>query len=327
MKIKVVSPTHIGSGSRYAVFDYIFKNGKVRIIDYEKAYVEDVRVRKLIDSGRFDPKVVSHYKYEIDSFCEPSREILEHIKIGGKPYIPGSSLKGTIRTAILWKYLKDNNKKIKSRKELDNVEKEFFREAYDDFMKFLLVRDTDTVSIDKLGVYEILVLTEREENGQVYMEPKPKRRTYLESLKPGTELNLEIKIIKKLKSTERKLAYLTNWTDVVAEFSKHIVEIELRFFKDRNQKGEFDELLNFIENVKSEIDSGEILFRLGHSTGWLWKTIGSLLTSKERIEVANKLKLNRGKKGRDFPKTRRVVLENKKEKKYKWLPGWIKVSH
>ena len=328
MKIEVISPAHIGSGSRFATLDYFYQNGKVRIIDYERAYINDERVRRLVDSGRFDPRVASrYYKYEVNAFCNPDREIFEHIKVAGRPYIPGSSLKGAIRTAILWKYLRDNNKKIKNRKELSQVERGFFgRSAHEDFMKFLLVRDTDSTSLYNLAIYETVILTEKTGSNKLYMEPKTIKtrsgtrtiKIYTESLKPGTKLRGEIRARKGVK-----LEYLENWAEAVAEFSKHVIEIEREFFKIRNLAGEFDAILNFIDDVGSKLDSGETLLRLGFSTGWLWKTIGSLLTREERVELASKLQLNRGRKGRDFPKTRRVIRENGT---YRWLPGWIKIT-
>lgn len=329
MRIKVISPTHVGSGSRYAIFDYLYQNGKVRIIDYERAYLENEKIRRLIDGGKFDPRAASRYcKYEVDSFCAPDREILEHIKVAGKPYIPGSSLKGTIRTALLWKYLRDSNKKIRSKEELTHIEKGFFGgSAHDDFMKFLLVRDSHSVSLDNLAVYETVILTEKVKNDKLWMEPKTiKTRTeirpikiYTESLKPNTELNnVEIEV----KSKNEKSKYLENWDNILAEFSKHVIGIEREFFERRNLTGELDTVLNFIDDIILKLDSGEILFRLGFSTGWLWKTIGSLLTKNERIELASKLQLNRGRKGKDFPKTRRVIRENGE---YRWLPGWVQL--
>ncbi|RLI81062.1 type III-A CRISPR-associated RAMP protein Csm5 [Archaeoglobales archaeon] len=288
MKIEVISPVHVGSGSGHATFDYFYQNGKVRIIDYERAYREDERIRRLIDSGRFDPRAASrYYKYEVDAFCNPDREIFEHIKVTGRPYIPGSSLKGTIRTAILWKYLRDNNKKVKSKEELSRIEKELFgKSAHDDFMKFLLVRDTDSVSLDNLAVYETIILTEKVENGKLCMKPKTiKTKTgirpikiYTESLKPGTELSVEIKPRKN-----GKLKYLENWAGAVAEFSKHIIEIEREFFEVRNLVGEFDVVLNFIDDVRSKLDSGEILFRLGFSTGGCGKQLDRC--SRKRREL------------------------------------------
>jgi len=302
----VFSPTHIGSGDRLTRIDYVYRNGEVRVIDYEKAWSEDERIRKMIELGRFDPKIaINYYKYKLDAFCKPDGEIMEHIKILGRPYIPGSSLKGTIRTALLWNYLKEKGLKIKSRKELRRIEQELFDR---NLMRRLIVRDSEMLSVKDLGVYEIVILSER--NGKT-LEEKMLRtgrsiKIYVESLKPGTKLKIDLKG--------------DNWKDKLLEFSKFVLSIDRKFFEERND-GRLDDILKFIDDVESKLNSGRILFRIGFSTGWLWKTVGSLLTREERLELAKKLKLSR-KLGTDFPKTRRVIVYNGV---YRWLPGWLEI--
>lgn len=321
MKLEIVTPTHVGSGSAYMEIDYVYRNGKVRIVDYEKAYIQDKRVQKAIDNGKFNPNIaLNYYKYEIDAFCRPTGRILEHIKLGVKPYIPGSSIKGAIRTAILWKYLKDNNKKVRNLKELKKAENEIFGSTpYNDIMKFLIVCDSQPVSLSNLAVYRSEVLSETTENGKLTMQPKS-FRIYTESLKPNTVLEWNIKV----KDGGKNNKYIKKWDKSIIEFSKEVIRIEENFFKERNAKGQFNALLKHIDKIKSKLESGEVFMRIGFSTGWLWKTVGALLDNKERVHAAEKLKINRGKRGKDFPKTRRVIVENKK---YTMLPGWVKISY
>jgi len=315
--LRVVSPTHVGSGNKLTRIDYIHRNGRIRIIDYEKAWSENERIRRMIEAGRFDPRIASnYYKYEVDAFCKPEGDILEHIKILGRPYIPGSSVKGAVRTALLWKFLKDKNLKIKSKEELKRVEREFFASHNGDLMRLLLVRDSEPVEIESLGIYETVILSER--NGT--LEEKLLRsgrilKIHTESLKPNTELKIDIRV----KSKE-----LEDWKDKLSEFSKFVLSIDRAFFEERND-GKFDKILKFIDEIERLIDSGKVLFRLGFSTGWLWKTVGSLLTKDERLEIAKKLRLSR-KFGSDFPKTRRVIVDYEKSNRiYKWLPGWLEI--
>ena len=317
MILRVVSPTHIGSGDKLTRIDYIHRNGKIRIIDYEKAWNENEKIRKMIEAGRFDPRIASnYYKYEVDAFCKPEGDILEHIKILGRPYIPGSSVKGAVRTALLWKYLKDKNLKVKSKEELRRVEKEFFASHSGDLMRFFLVRDSKPAEIESLGIYETIILSERDR--QLEEKALKSGRTlkiYTESLKPDTKLEIDIKVNDK---------NLEDWMDKLSEFSKFVLSIDRKFFEDRND-GRFDRILKFIDEIESKLNSGRILFRLGFSTGWLWKTVGSLLTREERLEIAKKLRLSR-KFGSDFPKTRRVIVDYEKSSRtYKWLPGWLEI--
>lgn len=304
MKIRVVTPTHIGSGGVITKLDYIVMNGKVRVIDYYKAWEMNKRIREKIERGIFDPRECkNYYKYEVNGFCNPRGDIHEHIKVSGKPYIPGSSLKGAIRTALIWKYLKDRGMKVKTPNELKKVEA-----VFTDLMRFLVIRDSESVDLNNLGVYEIAILSEK---GGSSVEKEFK--LYVESLKPNTEL--EIEIITKDKNVE----ILQDWENTLLEFSKYVLKIDKEFIESKND-GRFDELIKSLEYIEDKLESGRILFRLGFSTGWLWKTVGSLLSRSERIEIAKKFRLSR-RFGTDFPKTRRVVVCNG----YKWLPGWVEM--
>ncbi len=324
MILRVISPIHIGSGDKLTRIDYLYRNGKVRVIDYEKAWSENERIRKMIEAGRFDPRTASnYYKYEVDAFCKPDRDILEHIKILGKPYIPGSSLKGAVRTALLWKYLRDKGSKVRSIEELKKVEREFFTSNKGDLMRFFLVRDSEPVEIENLGIYETVILTER--NGQSLEEKTlgggRTLKIYTESLKPNTKLEMGVGV------NSKEFKELEDWKDKLLEFSRFVLSIDKEFFEKRND-GRFDKILRFIDEIEGKLDSGKVLFRIGFSTGWLWKTVGSLLTKDERLEVAKKLRLSR-KFGTDFPKTRRVIVDYERSPKnsrsYKWLPGWLEI--
>jgi len=322
--LRVISPTHIGSGDKLTRIDYFYRDGRVRVIDYERAWSENERIRKMIEAGRFDPRVASNYcKYEVDAFCKPDRDILEHIKVLGRPYIPGSSLKGAVRTALLWKYLRDRGLKVKSIEELKKVEREFFASDKGDLMRFFLVRDSEPVEIKNLGIYETVILTEK--NSQTLEEKSlgggRTLKIYTESLKPDTKLEIDVRV------NSKEFKELEDWKDKLLEFSRFVLSIDKEFFEKRND-GRFDRILKFIDEIEGKLDSGKVLFRLGFSTGWLWKTVGSLLTKVERLEVAKKLRLSR-KFGTDFPKTRRVIVDyekpSKKDKTYKWLPGWLEI--
>ncbi|MCS7121447.1 MAG: type III-A CRISPR-associated RAMP protein Csm5 [Archaeoglobaceae archaeon] len=325
MKLKIKTPTHIGSGSRYEPIDYIYDEddgdrGKVYIIDYEKVFKEEIFDKEKPDFEKIKEKIkeigVERFtKYKIDSFCSKPGRILEHIKSAGKPYIPGSSLKGTIRTAIFWKYIMEEKKidkieKIaseqgwkKAKKEFDSIEKEFFGEN-NDFIRFIFVSDSSLANPEDLAVYEIKVLSEQKNK----LEKIEKIRIFVEALKPGTELHFDLKI----KNYENK--YLKSWKRILLEFSKYVVEkVEIPYLKKLNEKN----LLTSLESILSDMNKGKILFRIGFSTGWLWKTIGSLLDDKKRVKLAKELKLAR-RFGSSFPKTRRVIGEHE-------FPGWVEI--
>ncbi len=316
MKIRIVSPLHIGNGNQLLDIDYVYENGKVKVVDYDLAYEKgDINIKRMLERGIFNPNQVKKFvKYELDAYCTIPRRarINELIKMEHGIYIPGSSVKGAIRTAILWKYLKDKNIKVKSREMLKRVERELFGEPHQDFMKFFRVADSNILPIENAAVYSIAILTEKTVNGKIKLEPKP-FSIIVECIKPRVEFDIDI-------ATKDKR--LENWDKVVTEFSKYVLEIEKEFFKARND-GSLDNLINWIEKLKDRLESGEILLRIGFGTGWLWKTVGSLLSKEERLEVGYRLGLNRGRRGKDFPKTRRVIVE---KNKFSSLPSWVEIK-
>lgn len=133
MKISVLSPVYIGSGEKIGKKEYIYlpRTHRVIIPDMEKMYAglrkthsEKEYVDYMLKDGRYGLEVwlkQNGYKekdfqawarYELDAgdrIAEDTRgrnqkpmEIMSFIKDAyGLPYVPGSSLKGMIRTALL----------------------------------------------------------------------------------------------------------------------------------------------------------------------------------------------------------------------------------
>lgn len=128
LELEVLSPLHIDTGKTISPrYDYVFDESRsvVRVIDLDslldqeqKIDVEDL-VRRMSQEG-FQ---IGHYlknmrissteveRYHVFSRSDPGdKEIKVAIKdVYNRAYIPGTSLKGAIRTALLWKLLKSNN--------------------------------------------------------------------------------------------------------------------------------------------------------------------------------------------------------------------------
>lgn len=188
MKMKVLTPVHIGTGQAYSPHEYVFHQGKksgshyvVRIDmgkffnsldeNQKKRYIEQVRTDNNFSLNKFfkDESIgnlqdIHRYLIHREKNVLPKSisKIRECIRTADTPYIPGSSIKGAIRTALLWKYFSDNPRKAvdKLKDELrGRVNKKFFgkdltdrvfaykvdrNNRYDpknDVMKFLLVSD------------------------------------------------------------------------------------------------------------------------------------------------------------------------------------------
>ncbi len=127
-EIEVISPVHIGSGGaispiEYVVEDNFYRADMDRIFEDERfdtnRFIEGAKGGALY-LGRFASELAKeHVRYALDIshstktnlqglIGSRSSTVREFIKTKDDAYIPGSSIKGAIRTAILWWALKNN---------------------------------------------------------------------------------------------------------------------------------------------------------------------------------------------------------------------------
>ncbi|AIG97432.1 CRISPR type III-A/MTUBE-associated RAMP protein Csm5 [Archaeoglobus fulgidus DSM 8774] len=339
--IETLTPVHVGSGDKYLAVDFTILDGKVIFIDIpkifewlaergdnpfkvaEKIAKGDLRVEDLVDPYSFKLKEVPF------TGEKRRREILRHIHTAGKLYIPGSSIKGAIRTVLLWKAVKEDTKllnfaintiKEETRKQRvsanllrrldDKLENRVFRDSNldkkpvkkpgdpkNDLMRGLRV--TDTTSFKKQRVYEVNVLG-------------TDLSILAECIDAGDVAEVEINI------DEFTVSYLNeklDFDDVVEasmDFARELVQKELEYKRySKETKQEFKNLLK----------SRGLILRLGWGVGWYSTTIGMLLITHPEFENPSKYclrkKLGLGRKprsmrtSRNFPATRKVTSDGK----------------
>lgn len=341
LTLKVESPLHIGSGETYVEMDFIADKGSIKLIDYEKLlemveFSEEVmdKLIKATETGEVKNKITEIFGIDKSQISfskvmnligkEPKKslKIQKHIQTLGRAYIPGSSIKGFLRTAVLFKFLEENPdvllvsiQKLKKRLSrgrnpsrlrkfaANEIEKTVFGSTpHKDIFRSLRV--TDSSFAENTAVYEVRII------GNPQTIP-----LYLECISPGEILNCKVQIDESIKETDGKLKDLT--FDYVVE--------SVRFFTEQLIKEE-KTYRNYPPDVfrfYSEIE-GRDLMRLGHSTGYFSKTIGLLLKNLDESEfdfIRRKFKMGKnpktGRTVRDFPKTRRITAETKQPL------GWI----
>jgi CRISPR-associated protein Csm5 len=290
LKIKNLTTTFIGSGNKISQWE-VFPSGKtVKIIKFDRlvnqlknrAKVSPQKIRNLFlrisriiyqsavhpvnareyiqiiqDSGLRIEELWADYSIPIDDRATFFKEIEEFIKTQEKVYIPGSEIKGAIRTAIFY-YLLTTNPKIWSAfieefKKYENLlrnesflkkfalhwenkifagEKSSFNpqktspKGKEDLLKFLVVRDSQLRKPE-----EVLILR------QIYLKnSKRKLNVWIESLREKASFNLTIiwrdKELKKflekeLSSIDPSLKQF--WTNLNIE---KILEILDRYTRD-----------------------------------------------------------------------------------------------
>ena len=124
--IETLSPLHIGTGNTLRRgYDFDVHDGKTWVVNDEtlaellygyegfESLVAGAPLRDLLSSDDFQADSVL-FRYVMDGEPEAqstNAEVREQIKdVWDRPYIPGSSLKGALRTALLYALYEVNNK-------------------------------------------------------------------------------------------------------------------------------------------------------------------------------------------------------------------------
>lgn len=124
LNLRTVSPVHIGSGTEISPSEYWYdpKGRQVHRLnlesltrdpefaEYLEKFVEEAAQARQID--RFVPKEIlaRHIRYSLPAPGGAHYPIKALIKSGGRVMIPGSSIKGSLLSAVLWKVLKEKGR-------------------------------------------------------------------------------------------------------------------------------------------------------------------------------------------------------------------------
>lgn len=326
IKLKVVTPVFIGGGSDGVVnkSKYIFNPGeeKIHFIDETKwadflgrnnlvdDYMRYVRNsfsfktnknsvnldRWLQGKGISRNRIREFIKYSLD-LGEYDRKILNDINcfIKGpdqKPYIPGSSIKGAIRTAVLFWYIKSNRSKFMSDwnkikrialfskkgfvwdigKILRSIEERILcrssafqsgNRTIKDIFRGVSVSDSETIETENLILLQKTDLSTYTKNGN-NLKKLPLFREYL---KPETEAMFSITVDRQfldnfqLKSVKDLLGCMQFMRDSIVE------------------SGVYDIFYKYGDFSLKEIESIEYPLNIGGGAGFHSKTVLSALAA------------------------------------------------
>ncbi|HII61489.1 type III-A CRISPR-associated RAMP protein Csm5 [Pyrococcus horikoshii] len=366
---EVLTPLHIGNGNELTPVDFYPLGDRIIVLDTEKLINDllrlGVEVEELLDFLRnppgslylwrgyleklhLDPRNYARYSLRIrGELGRESSRIKEFIKIKGKPYIPGTSLKGAIRTAVLYKVLKDCGDVPtvvealgKYGKTTGNIIRAITHPGNQDLLDYYLfylgrgnVRGKQADDILEAIVFGF------EAERRFRYEPKrdPMKALivrdsrlipldnlsvyevrvvgwgssipiWVEALDPGTRFEAEVKVDRELLRIGSDYFNGLLWHCLAGEdFEEFVWKAVEEFY------GELAKL----DNVK-ERD----VIRLGWGSGWISMTVGILLMRKRGWErVRRKLGLGKNphtnKIVERFPKTKRLANGQPM--------GWIKI--
>jgi len=349
LKIKTLSPVAILDGDKLSPYIEVVndkKNKKIIVLDIEKMNdifsKDERRYNKYLNILK-NKSANSRDKYSIESFLNDNNIKLESVKLKeinykfgirnvteistcikskGYPFIPGSTLKGAIRTSVLFNKIDEThlNKLINASKLHNYIGEDVFRKyaknVSDDIFKNLIIRDTDInkdlktelVNMRSFNLYKCIKDNKFELDMPQLIEAIDKEKCLNSQLIIKNNAFNEIELYTHINSY-----YATILEDEINRLEKLDLEEKNILINQCNI------LLNKINEFK--INKNGFIMRIGKNKGFFYNTLDEKLSDKELYEFIDKFnKKHRG--VGEFPTTRWVSCD---EDSVKEMIGWIEV--
>lgn len=340
--LEIISPVHIDSGRGDLVVDYDFTVGReIYVIDRDIMWEmvdESIWSREGLDARLSNLLKPNQYatcaRYRLNNPVGANiAKIKEQVKTPqGQLYIPGSSLKGAIRTALAFAMVDAGVITVSTRDLGRNprfaaqyIESSLFGpNPNSDLLRALHISDSEPVDIDgNLRLYSVSIYSLR---GDELRSKGNQFHFYVEALPRDATLNFSIRIdeyllrSKQLKF-DRQRDWLVNFVRHCNTFAGALIEAELEFYEFYRM----NPLRQFYQSLKQQFDQlnfdRECLLQMSWGTGWGAKTVGVGLTNAVFDEVRSRFRLGR-KNEEEFPKSRRLIESGNAPQ----MPmGWVKL--
>jgi CRISPR-associated protein Csm5 len=380
--VTTLSPLHIGSGERLREgFDFIAHEGAVWIPnqgalmgavldvaghgrDLAEAAtmitgktLYELRDRGWLREDHFDPaRHLFHYRLPgHTSTANKQGELHEEIKdLYRRPYLPGSTLKGSLRTLIAQEAVRSRKLSVTVNR-LDYrpkfatlpVEREIFgRNPNFDLLRALQVGDSAPVGVEALGLATARLFPPEADRDKLGID--------VEATVPGTRFALDIAVDEYLLSDSRtarlrfgdRRSWLFDLAKIGKRQAKRRVLDEVNYFKAIPQPGgKTPPALQFYARlvkmlVEEELAADEFLLQLGWGAGWDSKTLDGELRKDptDFARIINKFHLAEGpqrgfkrgdgsefKPGDTYPATRKLATMSQLRLADQPM-GWVKVK-
>jgi len=347
VKLSTLTPVNIGNGETLSQFcDYIYDNGFVYYLDFDliaqelsklpagdrlidefvaivrnqagKSVKNRFRIKSFLGKIGLDFKRLA--SKEIPADDEIKEQIQLQVKTGGRPYIPGSSLKGAIRTAIVnYFFTEESERNIQSTKRY--IGQDILGEYDKDILKFLQVSDTMPFEEEDLRIVKFYRFTFKSESMDI---PVVK-----EVIPPGRESTFTIGFkVRKAHQVDSRFEFLEGEKasllfEIINVYTRKNVENELKELK-RSSGSELQAVKEFYASLLDAIDTADVTkeayFRIGSGKTFYDNTIAHKLSEPflKQIIKSNYKKVDL----KFFPKTRSLALYDGKN----MAPGWVKLE-
>lgn len=301
--INILSPIHIGSNNSYTANEYLFVDDKVyriNIVDFYNS-LNDRNKEKFInliqgdnfslsDLEYIDEDLLKTFsRYYLISKCNKypiynNVEVESAIKSFNQLYIPGSSIKGAIKTALLYEAIHLDQVPILIDKILFNnyhrFINDFFTSSLEDatifynILRFLQIDDSSNFNNDS---HLHQAVNWHAEIKQKKMYRKGAQTRYVETIPELNTLNTVMTInydkdfFQELNFNDEteKLLTIKKISESLFSFAKDFINFETKFFS----KFQMDDAVKFYEKLKKINDYNKPLIILGGLNGVFAKTI------------------------------------------------------
>ncbi|HQM85961.1 MAG TPA: type III-A CRISPR-associated RAMP protein Csm5 [bacterium] len=339
--LETITPVHVGSGEEYIngldfIGDIFFDINRLmreastdsKMMNNLCNEIEKGNLRNFYNSNRELFSKISEKKSIPNSIS--GQNIKKHIKTNGKIYLPGSSIKGAIRTAIAAHYAfgenernrqnsinyfnEEKKEKVNQKTADQNLMNSIFgRDPKENLMRILSVTDSEILNSSK--IYEMRIL------GSSSMRDT---KLFYEMIPDKTKIKCNLSIDEFLSFEEhrqkaqipKKAFSFENIVDMLNTDSGEQINQNVEFNNDN-----IVEFYNNIGDIYTKLASNEALFNLGAGIGWIGTT-GNLIGEEMTESIRKNLKLAPHRLNFNFPKTRRVVDMNGEQ----IPPGWVKMT-
>lgn len=339
------SPISIGTGEKLSPYsDFILDENYVYFLNQarlKEAFQQSPAMDSLIDEyvagvatgmdnnrSSFDLKNFLHNRLKIDFKAYSLRRVAKGVSVKGKihiaeiiknphfqPYVPGSSLKGAFKGALLYKWLTENQegkhwideicKKLNATKEEKRTIEQKLNEQYESYE--IALSDSISLPVEAVKIYKII---------RFHLKDTQQQGTpqYVEALMPNIKFEAEYRSEK------------ISLQDALKALQKYSQDANARDIELLEQSEKTNEkLLKFYQDIAEKLNNGEYLFKIGSGKGYFFQAVGLSIYRQKGVDVFKKFievyrpsdkKINAEK----FPLTKVIDADSQ-------LPwGWVQVS-
>jgi CRISPR-associated protein Csm5 len=341
LEVTVLSPLHVGSGlTLLQGYDFVTHDGRTWRID------EDALLDATMGGGEtFDAALLGRPADELlrDDDYDPARGLFRYVMPGvpastsrgaevsaqikdafGRPYLPGSSLKGALRTLLFWGIHASSDRRpdLRRMKRSRNWASQpleqavFGKDPNHDWLRALRVRDSDPVDPDGALALTTVRVFPTSDRGRGGLDVD------VEALTPGTELRAEIALA-TYGFTDPEAATLRwqgqrQWIKDLPKLgklrAKERLLTEAEYF---NRHGGPPGARRFYDDMIRRLlalPDDALLLQMGWGAGWASKTLGrEMLGGDDRRfeDLLNKYRMTKERDrrpGAPFPRSRHLAL-------------------